>query len=83
MPSHRSADQITARYWRTFRRKLGEGFDLAGKALTAAAVAATFTPLATKGELRFPSITVGAILLVGLASFLFGIHLQAEAKPDE
>lgn len=72
-----------SRYWRTFRRKLGEGFDLAGKALIATAGAATFTPLATQGALRFPTLTVGAIFAAGLATFVFGIHLQAQAKPDE
>jgi hypothetical protein len=79
----RRAGDHTARYWRTCRRKLGEGFELGGKALTATATAANLSPLATKGELHFPNFTVGVILLVGVVTFLIGIHLQAEAKPDE
>ena len=71
-----------ARYWRTFRRKLGEGLDLAGKALTAAAAAATYSPLVTNGELVFPTWSVTGLFAAGLALILFGIHLQAKAKPD-
>lgn len=82
MPPRREVDD-SARYWRTFRRKLGEGFDVAGKALIAASGAATFTPLATQGALRFPGLTVGAIFIAGLATFVFDIQLQAQAKPDE
>lgn len=78
----RPADHIE-RYWRTCERKLGEGSDLVGKALTAAAGAAMLGPLAVKGEIRFPSLTVGVILVIGIAIFLLGIHLQADAKPDE
>ena len=71
------------RYWRTYQRKLGEDFDLAGKALTAAAVAALFAPLASKGVVAFPSPAIGAILASGLVIAALGIHLQAQAKPDE
>jgi len=71
------------RYLRTYRRKLGEGFDLAGKAMTATAAASTLSLLATKGVSRFPSPSVGVTIAVGLATILVGIHLQAEAKPDE
>ena len=80
MPLRQKVADNGARYWRTFRRKLGEGFDLAGKALIAAAGAATFTPLATQGALRFPSLTVGAIFIAGLATFVFGIHLPGETR---
>lgn len=83
MPLRPKTAPDSARYWRTCRRKLGEGFDLAGKALIATAGAATFTPLATQGALRFPTLTVGAIFAAGLAAFVLGIHLQAQAKPDE
>jgi hypothetical protein len=71
------------RYWRTYQRKLGEDFDLAGKALTAAAVAALFAPLASKGVIAFPSPTIGGILAFGLGVVFLGIHFQAQAKPDE
>ena len=80
--STKAPAQNRARYWRTFRRKLGEGLDLAGKALTAAAAAATFSPLATKGDLVFPTGSVASLFAVGLVLFLLGIHLQAKAKPD-
>ncbi len=71
------------RYWRTVRRKLGESFDLGGKALAAAATAATLTPLATKGVLGFPTGPVIGVLVAGIVINLFGVHLQAKAKPDE
>ena len=59
---------------------------LAGKALIAAAGAATFTPpppSRPKAPCAFRSLTVGAIFIAGLATFVFGIHLQAQANPDE
>ncbi|MFI4966992.1 MAG: hypothetical protein ACHP9T_16700 [Caulobacterales bacterium] len=71
------------RYWRTYLRKLGEDLNLAGKALAAAAVAAMLAPLASKGVMVFPSRAIGAILAFGLAVVMIGIHLQAQAKPDE
>ena len=83
MPRHaRSADSAD-RYWRTYLRKLGEDLDLAGKALSAAGAAAMLAPLATKGVVAFPSPTNGVILAFGLVVVLLGIHLQAQAKPDE
>ena len=57
-PRHRPAD-FADRYLRTFQRKLGEDFDLAGKALTAAAAAAMLAPLATKGVITFPNLWIG------------------------
>ena len=74
---------LADRYWRTFRRKLGEDFDLAGKTLSAAAVAAMLAPLASKGIIAFPNPTIGAILASGVVIAVLGIHLQAQAKPDE
>ena len=71
-----------ARYWRTFRRKLGEAVDLGGKALLATAATATFATLATNGALIFPNLSVGFIYLAGSTLLLLGIHLQAQAKPD-
>lgn len=71
------------RYWRTVRRKLGEGLDLGGKALMATGAAAIVTPLATKGAITFPSASVAGTFLFGLALFVSGVHLQAKAKPDE
>jgi hypothetical protein len=83
MPPRPRSTDLADRYWRTFRRKLGEDFDLAGKALSAAAAAAMLAPLASKGVIVFPSGTVGAILTAGLVFVTIGIHLQAQAKPDE
>ena len=37
----------------------------------------------TKGVVAFPSPTIGVILTFGLVIVLLGIHLQAQAKPDE
>jgi uncharacterized membrane protein len=71
------------RYWRTVRRKLGESLDLAGKALMAAGTAATLAPLATKGEIRFPTVSITVVIVAGLVFLLAGIHLQAKVKPDE
>jgi hypothetical protein len=81
-PQPKSAD-FPDRYWRTFLRKIGEDLDLGGKALTATAGAAMFARLATKGVIVFPNLAVGGILMGGLAALCIGIHLQAEAKPDE
>jgi hypothetical protein len=78
----RSTDHVD-RYWRTFQRKFGEDLDLAGKALSATAGAAMFAPLATKGVIAFPGMPVGSILVAGVAMISAGIHLQADAKPDE
>lgn len=83
MPHSAKSPDLADRYWRTFRRKLGEDFDLAGKALIAAAVAVLLAPLASKGIIAFPSPTIGAILAFGLAVVVLGVHLQAQAKPDE
>ena len=83
MPQPAKSPGIADRYWRTFQRKLGEDFDLAGKGLVAAAVAALLAPLAAKGIIAFPSPTISAILAFGLAVVFLGIHLQAQAKPDE
>lgn len=82
VPSRARPNDLTDRYWRTFQRKLGEDVVLAGRALAAVAAAAMFAPLARKGVIAFPTPTVGVILLVALAAFLVGIHLQAQAKPD-
>ena len=71
------------RYWRTYLRKLGEDLDLAGKALAAAGTAALFAPLTSRGVVAFPTPAIGAILAVGLAAILLGLHLQATVKPDE
>jgi hypothetical protein len=70
-------------YWRAFQRKLGEDFDLAGKALGATGGAAIFAPLASKGVIAFPNLTIGFILCFGLVAIWFGIHLQAKVKSDE
>jgi len=83
MPSQPRSADFAVRYWRTFQRKLGEDLDLAGKALAATASAAVLAPLATKGVIAFPNLAVGSIILVGLATVVAGIHLQARAKPDE
>jgi hypothetical protein len=83
MPPRPRSPDLADRYWRTFQRKLGEDFDLAGKALVAAAVAALLAPLASKGIIAFPSPTISAILAFGLAVVVLGVHLQAQAKPDE
>jgi hypothetical protein len=72
-----------ARYWRTCQRKFGEGSDLGGKAIMAAASAGVLAPLASTGAIRYPNLTICAILAFGFAVVLFGIHLQAKAKPDE
>ena len=64
-------------------RKLGEDLDLAGKALTATAGAAMCAPLATRGVITFPNLWIGSIFVVGIATVVAGIHLQADAKPDE
>ena len=82
MASPRSPDAAD-RYWRTFLRKLGEDLDLAGKALSATAAAAMLAPLASKGVVTFPTPALGAILSLALVVALTGIHLQAQAKPDE
>jgi hypothetical protein len=71
------------RYWRTFERKAGEGLELAGKAVIAAAAAAEGAPLISKGHLAIPTITTGILFVGGLVILLIGYHLQAEAKPDE
>jgi hypothetical protein len=83
MPSRPKSADFTDRYLRTFQRKFGEDLDLGGKALTATAGAAMFAPLATKGVIVFPNLSVGGILVVGLVALCAGIHLQAKAKPDE
>jgi hypothetical protein len=83
MPSRSRSPETRDRCWRAYQRKLGEEFDLAGKALTAAAVAALFAPLASRGVVAFPSPAIGAILGLGLSTVFLGIHLQAQAKPDE
>jgi hypothetical protein len=83
MPPRRRSADVAKRYWRTFQRKLGEDLDLAGKALTATAGAALFAPLASKGVIAFPSLPIASILVVGVAILGAGIHLQADAKPDE
>ncbi len=56
------------RYWRTYQRKLGEDFDLAGKALAATAGAAMFAPLASKGAIVSPNLPIGTILIAGLVA---------------
>lgn len=81
-PRPRSAD-FADRYWRTFQRKLGEDLDLAGKALAATAGAAMLAPLTTRGVVAFPTFPIACILLFGVAVLGAGIHLQADAKPDE
>jgi hypothetical protein len=81
-PRPRSAD-FADRYWRTFLRKLGEDLDLAGKAMAAAAGAAMFAPLATKGVITFPNPWIESISAAGVSLIAAGIHLQANAKPDE
>ena len=83
MPRNPKPADTTDRYWRTFLRKLGEDLDLAGKALGATAGAAMFAPLATKGVINFSNPWIGYILLSGLVLIAAGIHLQAQAKPDE
>ena len=47
------------------------------------AAAAMLAPLASKGVVTFPTPALGAILSLGLVVALTGIHLQAQAKPDE
>ena len=79
----REQDGSGKRYWRTFERKFGEDLGLAGKALSAATSAAMLAPLASKGVVRFPNPMIGGIFLGGIVLVLIGIHLQAEAKPDE
>jgi hypothetical protein len=64
-------------------RKMGEGLELAGKALVAAAAAAEGAPLVSKGHLGIPTLTIGALFGGGLVLVLIGYHLQAEAKPDD
>jgi hypothetical protein len=76
-------ETASKRYWRTFKRKMGEGLELAGKALVAAAAAAEGAPLISKGHLGIPTLTIGALFGGGLALVLIGYHLQAQAKPDE
>jgi hypothetical protein len=83
MPHPAKSLDLADRYWRTYVRKLGEDLNLGGKALAAAAAAAMLAPLASKGVIVFPNRTIGAILAFGLAIVMIGIHLQAQAKPDE
>jgi hypothetical protein len=83
MPSRPRSADFADRYWRTFLRKLGEDLDLAGKAMAATAGAAMFAPLATKGVITFPNTWIGRIFVTGVATLVAGIHLQADAKPDE
>jgi hypothetical protein len=83
MPPRSTSPEARDRYWRTYQRKVGEDFDLGGKALAATAAAAMFAPLASKGAVAFPSLPIGIILLAGLVAIGLGIHLQAKVKPDE
>ncbi|HXA39232.1 MAG TPA: hypothetical protein VNW53_09545 [Phenylobacterium sp.] len=83
MPPRPRSANFADRYWRTFLRKLGEDLDLAGKAMAATAGAAMFAPLATKGVIGFPNPWIGSIFVAGVATLVAGIHLQADARPDE
>jgi hypothetical protein len=71
------------RYTRTITRKTGEGLELAGKAVVAAAAAAEGAPLIGNERLAIPTVTIGILFIGGLVLLLIGYHLQAKAKPDE
>ena len=72
----------SGRYTRTITRKVGEGLELAGKAVVAAAAAAEGAPLIGKGHLAIPTVTIAVLFIGGLVLLLIGYHLQAKAKPD-
>ena len=42
-----------------------------------------FAPLAIKGVIAFPNPWIGSIFVAGFAAVVAGIHLLADAKPDE